>query len=387
MKRKKQETSNRVDPPPKRRVSKVEIQNLVTQEVLKSTKEQEDALKTAMDRMKEMASQPKFDVRIKQLEAHIKKIKQRGDAAFAYMREMRSGGTLASAEQRNLDSHGSVSSSCTSPADSSSPGAASNCRSVIDERDRCDTKNDISETRKKKSGVRRSRMQVVDLTNEDDMASIPIVHQNGSIPQLAPKNTFEMKKTVKTDKVEVKSENFEISTKPGSPHTVKQEPSPEPIQKTENQDISKGASDPGSDKEKDDWKSRLHPLPDLPFPTELPVIAATKNMPQKMSLKVALLQNPKGIGLVWNVNEQDPHSPEMDCYYIYGAQEGQLGNFSKWTRIGMLKAMPLPMACQLSEYASSNRLCFAIVGKDVYGRYGPYSEIEFIYAVDPAKKT
>uniref|UniRef100_A0AAY4D486 Activating transcription factor 7-interacting protein Fn3 domain-containing protein n=1 Tax=Denticeps clupeoides TaxID=299321 RepID=A0AAY4D486_9TELE len=274
MKRKKQETSNRVDPPPKRRVSKVEIQNLVTQEVLKSTKEQEDALKTAMDRMKEMASQPKFDVRIKQLEAHIKKIKQRGDAAFAYMREMRSGGTLARA--------------CICPSQSCSR--------------RC----------------------------SDHLPGLRLLQQGV------------LRHTVRTQ------------------HCCSLQ---------------------------DDWKSRLHPLPDLPFPTELPVIAATKNMPQKMSLKVALLQNPKGIGLVWNVNEQDPHSPEMDCYYIYGAQEGQLGNFSKWTRIGMLKAMPLPMACQLSEYASSNRLCFAIVGKDVYGRYGPYSEIEFIYAVDPAKKT
>lgn len=124
--------------------------------------------------------------------------------------------------------------------------------------------------------------------------------------------------------------------------------------------------------------SRLPPFPDTPFPHQLPVVAATKNMPQKPVVKVGHIQDTQGIALLWNFEEEDPHAPDMECYYIYVAQEYQDGSFTTWKTMGVIKAMPLPMACRISNRAGGKMLYFVIIGKDVYGRYGPYSEVKAV---------
>lgn len=86
------------------------------------------------------------------------------------------------------------------------------------------------------------------------------------------------------------------------------------------------------------------------------------------------------ICLIWGVAEEDPHAPPMDSYFIHVAQENSNGTFSRWAQIGHVTATLLPMACRLSDYTSHRRLCFVMVGRDKFGRYGPYSEVECIYA-------
>ncbi|XP_031421855.1 activating transcription factor 7-interacting protein 1 [Clupea harengus] len=152
----------------------------------------------------------------------------------------------------------------------------------------------------------------------------------------------------------------------------------------------KGAKDPKTKKilvrdasgQGNTWIQKLHPLPDRPFPSTVPAAAASKNIPQKLTLSVVRMTDSASpaICLMWQVAEVDPHGPEMDSYYIYGAQENLDDTFSRWTQIGHIMATALPMACRLSDYISHRRLCFVMVGKDKYGRYGPYSEVECIYA-------
>ncbi|XP_066545883.1 activating transcription factor 7 interacting protein 2 isoform X2 [Amia ocellicauda] len=128
---------------------------------------------------------------------------------------------------------------------------------------------------------------------------------------------------------------------------------------------------------------KFPPLPATSFPPNLPPIAATTNLPQKLELKVARIKNPKGIGILWNVAQMDPNAAPMHSYYLYVLYENFNGCVSKWKNIGIIAALPLPMACKLTQFASGRRYCFAIVGKDIYGRYGPYSEIQSVSAHEP----
>lgn len=128
----------------------------------------------------------------------------------------------------------------------------------------------------------------------------------------------------------------------------------------------------------EDWLSKLHPFPDTPFPKELSVVAASYNLPQMPVLKLARIGSAQELGIAWNVDRKDPHVAEMDCYYIYVSHEHKNGTFSGWKCLGEIKAMPLPMACKVSDCKGDKRLCFIVVGKDIFGRYGPYSDIRTV---------
>lgn len=132
-----------------------------------------------------------------------------------------------------------------------------------------------------------------------------------------------------------------------------------------------------------EWRKKLHPLPDRPFPATLPAAAASKTVPQALSLKVwhgESAQRPEGLYLRWNAEKEDPHAPPMDSYFIYVAEENPDASFSQWTQIGHVPAAALPMGCHLSGFGGYRRLCFAVVGKDQFGRYGPYSQVESVCA-------
>ncbi|KAJ8345058.1 hypothetical protein SKAU_G00292510 [Synaphobranchus kaupii] len=128
----------------------------------------------------------------------------------------------------------------------------------------------------------------------------------------------------------------------------------------------------------EDWRSRLPPLPATPSPPPLPTSAAGFSLPQQVELKVARIKNPKGIGALWMTERPDPRAAAICRYHIYALQEAQDGHFSAWRNVGTVRAMALPMACKLTDHGPSRRFCFAVVSEDVYGRFGPYSEVQAI---------
>ncbi|MBN3271592.1 MCAF1 protein, partial [Polyodon spathula] len=119
----------------------------------------------------------------------------------------------------------------------------------------------------------------------------------------------------------------------------------------------------------------LPPLPETAVPLDLPAVAASFNMPQKPELKVAKIENPKAVGILWDLSQVDTSVASIQSYCLYVLHENANVRKLRWRSMGVIKAIQLPMCCRLTKL-NPGRYHFAVVGKDIYGRYGPYSDIQ-----------
>ncbi|NWU91522.1 MCAF1 protein, partial [Upupa epops] len=117
------------------------------------------------------------------------------------------------------------------------------------------------------------------------------------------------------------------------------------------------------------------PLPEAPQPPRLPPEAANTSLPQKPQLKLARVQSQNGIVLSWSVLEVDRSCATVDSYHLYAYHEDPSATMpSQWKKIGEVKALPLPMACTLTQFVSGSKYYFAVRAKDIYGRFGPFCD-------------
>ncbi|XP_069845757.1 activating transcription factor 7-interacting protein 1-like isoform X1 [Dipodomys merriami] len=117
------------------------------------------------------------------------------------------------------------------------------------------------------------------------------------------------------------------------------------------------------------------PLPEAPQPQRLPPEAAGTSLPQKPHLKLARVQSQNGIVLSWSVLEVDRACAAVDSYHLYAYHEEPSATApSQWKKIGEVKALPLPMACTLTQFVSGSKYYFAVRAKDVFGRFGPFCD-------------
>ncbi|KAM6094111.1 activating transcription factor 7-interacting protein 1 isoform 5-T10 [Chlamydotis macqueenii] len=117
------------------------------------------------------------------------------------------------------------------------------------------------------------------------------------------------------------------------------------------------------------------PLPEAPQPPRLPPEAANTSLPQKPQLKLARVQSQNGIVLSWSVMEVDRSCAAVDSYHLYAYHEDPSATVpSQWKKIGEVKALPLPMACTLTQFVSGSKYYFAVRAKDIYGRFGPFCD-------------
>ncbi|XP_026088999.1 activating transcription factor 7-interacting protein 1 isoform X1 [Carassius auratus] len=140
----------------------------------------------------------------------------------------------------------------------------------------------------------------------------------------------------------------------------------------------------------------LPPLPLAPSPpARLPPEAAHTSPPQQPQLKLARVQSQNGIVLSWCVAETDRNCAAVDTYHLYAYHQDHQGAASGtgasaqslWKKIGEVKALPLPMACTLTQFVSGSTYYFAVRAKDVYGRFGPFCEPQCTDVINPASST
>ncbi|XP_064171590.1 activating transcription factor 7-interacting protein 1-like isoform X2 [Anguilla rostrata] len=137
----------------------------------------------------------------------------------------------------------------------------------------------------------------------------------------------------------------------------------------------------------------LPPLPSSPAPPpRLPPEAAHTTPPQQPQLKLARVQSQNGIVLSWCVEETDRSCAAVDSYHLYAYHQDHSGPAaagggppaSQWKKIGEVKALPLPMACTLTQFVSGSKYYFAVRARDVYGRFGPFCEPQCTDVITPA---
>ncbi|KAM3827057.1 activating transcription factor 7-interacting protein 2 [Vipera latastei] len=124
-----------------------------------------------------------------------------------------------------------------------------------------------------------------------------------------------------------------------------------------------------------------------PLPSVEPDPAHSKDLrdtlpPQKLELVVAQVNQPKGIALQWNISRVDPRCAPIESFSLFICLEDlSSGTTSEWRRTNVLKALPLPMACSLSQFPRPARCYFTMQSKDIHGRYGPFCEVQSISAL------
>ncbi|XP_026671239.1 uncharacterized protein LOC108627226 isoform X1 [Ceratina calcarata] len=94
--------------------------------------------------------------------------------------------------------------------------------------------------------------------------------------------------------------------------------------------------------------------------------------PPAPSLKISKVAN--GIVLSWNMTLSDKHA-DIASYQLYAYQEinGVAPNTSLWKKVGDVRALPLPMACTLTQFSEGNNYYFAVRAVDTHSRKGQYS--------------
>ncbi|KAM6245072.1 LOW QUALITY PROTEIN: activating transcription factor 7-interacting protein 2 [Spheniscus humboldti] len=108
----------------------------------------------------------------------------------------------------------------------------------------------------------------------------------------------------------------------------------------------------------------LPPLSRIPLCPEL--AEEFKDPPQNPELKVAYVQNPKGIALS-TLTEIDTNCASLHSHHLYLFHENLSNNsVSHWKKIGKIRALPLSMACCLSQVIIPKKYYF-VIQKDICG--------------------
>ncbi|KAF2883953.1 hypothetical protein ILUMI_22211 [Ignelater luminosus] len=120
-----------------------------------------------------------------------------------------------------------------------------------------------------------------------------------------------------------------------------------------------------------------HPASLPPPPANQASIPSRKPVPPEPRISIKRSQN--GLVLSWRMPYNLNNYEVISSYQLYAYQETtSLPSTNMWRKVGEVKALPLPMACTLTQFAAGNKYHFAVRAVDILQRMGPFSDIEQI---------
>ncbi|XP_026787617.1 activating transcription factor 7-interacting protein 1 isoform X2 [Pangasianodon hypophthalmus] len=260
----------------------------------------------------------------------------------------------------------SSSPAATGPAATGSAAAAAGPPSASEMASKTDNQATHSAPAKSSAQPARPKGSVIDLTEDDDDVQVTGV-QKATAPAI-PTNT---------------------QRPPGPPPSLVSSTS---VGRSATQHRP-SVDSPSKSRTSSSSSASLPPLPLAPAPpARLPPEAVHTSPPQQPQLKLARVQSQNGIVLSWCVSETERNCAPVDSYHLYAYHQDQQSTagsstqsptHSLWKKIGEVKALPLPMACTLTQFVSGSTYYFAVRAKDVFGRFGPFCEPQCTDVINP----
>ncbi|XP_060716608.1 activating transcription factor 7-interacting protein 1 isoform X2 [Tachysurus vachellii] len=260
----------------------------------------------------------------------------------------------------------SSSPATTGPAATGSAAASAGPPSASEMASKTDNQAIHSASAKSPAQTTRPKGSVIDLTEDDDDVQVTGVQK---------------------------------PTTPANPTNTQRPPGPPPSLVSSTTVVGRSAAQhrtpvDSPTKSRTSSSTSLPPLPLAPAPpARLPQDAVHTSPPQQPQLKLARVQSQNGIVLSWCVSETERNCAPVDSYHLYAYHQDQQSAsagsttqsaaHSLWKKIGEVKALPLPMACTLTQFVSGSTYYFAVRAKDVYGRFGPFCEPQCTDVINP----
>jgi len=314
----------------------------------------------------------RYEAALYKLEDHIKKVKRRGEAAFAYIRKLGISTAQAGKQDKSQLPSSSVAVKLGKHSRSDSDDETVNME-VVEKKhgknidDKGELLKKLAKTKKSvesmqadaeviKNHIRKVKEEPLSPTKQpsasDTLHSLQSKVGQSSMHDWIKKESVSPGHSPSHEKMQVEDEE---QSKPLRSHSVC---TPE-------------------DTESQMDEGNYPPFPPTPFPNLLNSKAASYNIPQAPTIQVARIKHPPGLSVLWNITKEDPSAPPMDLYSVYMTVEDAKGSgvFKDWKSLGEVKARELPMCVLVSKYRPEYKVCFTVVGKDIFGRYGTYSKV------------
>ncbi|XP_048847229.1 uncharacterized protein LOC125717906 isoform X2 [Brienomyrus brachyistius] len=319
---------------PVKGLSKAEIQDLIQKEILAKLKQSDEKMDELIGRIQKIELISSYEGRLYKLQADIKKIKRRGQAALVYMRKLQPSGTEMSPEELNQRaSFSSMGSELSYTMDSAAsvhvpPGLVPSETTV---RDHTDVVSSTGETQSNTQGC----AEVQEETEE-------VIYCGVMLPKTSTVEGSCQKQLKGNPAVDLTSESKEEDTagalnssREGNDTAVG--PSQmQPLKNTKNIHSGVGMlrqstpeAPPHWTHAEGDWLSKQPPLPAISLPNYLLFQAEVTQPPQKLG--VEQIERPEGIGLQWTAIQAQPCTftgqffpllhPDTQLRLIFGVEQ------------------------------------------------------------------